>query len=506
MNSKTTWRILRILLPRRRTVNMGWSACLGLAVLGSLVWAPRTVAADPPGTSLPWADYAERLEQPPAELDAPLPTSAAGSFIFGGLESVQVNVDGNGLNIVGDAANEPSLAVNPTDPQTLVIGWRQFNSMTSNFRQAGIGRSADGGQTWQADVLEPGVFRSDPVLDFDHQGIFYYYSLTSDLTCDTFRSVTGGDLWGPAVGSFGGDKAWIAVDRTGGLGQGFFYSAWTPGLGCCEDDRFNRSTDGAQSFGSPIPVIDQPIWGVPSVAPNGDVYLIGSRVADGIVVVARSTGANDVGQPLAFDFAVQMDLGGRQTLMDGPNPGGLLGQLWIDSQHGSGPRQGHLYALGSLDPPGADPLDVFFSRSTDGGFVWSPPQRLNTDSVGAWQWFGTLGVAPEGRIDAVWADTRFADGDFTSVLLYRFSTDGGVNWSSEIQLTPGFDPHLGWPQQNKLGDYYDIVSFDDAVHLAYAATFNGEQDVYYLRIPADGSVFQDGFESGDVSRWSASEP
>ena len=45
--------------------------------------------------------------------------------------SVQVNVDASGLNIVGDAANEPSIAVDPTDPNKMAIGWRQFDSISS---------------------------------------------------------------------------------------------------------------------------------------------------------------------------------------------------------------------------------------------------------------------------------------------------------------------------------------------------------------------------------------
>jgi hypothetical protein len=41
---------------------------------------------------------------------------------------------------------------------------------------------------------------------------------------------------------------------------------------------------------------------------------------------------------------------------------------------------------------------------------------------------------------------------------------------------------VGWPVQQKLGDYYDMVSDDVGAHVAWAATFNGEQDVYYTRI------------------------
>jgi hypothetical protein len=41
---------------------------------------------------------------------------------------------------------------------------------------------------------------------------------------------------------------------------------------------------------------------------------------------------------------------------------------------------------------------------------------------------------------------------------------------------------MGWPQQQKLGDYFHMVSDDSGAHVAWAATFNGEQDVYYGRI------------------------
>ena len=34
-----------------------------------------------------------------------------------------------------------------------------------------------------------------------------------------------------------------------------------------------------------------------------------------------------------------------------------------------------------------------------------------------------------------------------------------------------------------MGDYFQSISEDDGVHLAWAATFNGEQDAYYSYIP-----------------------
>ncbi len=100
----------------------------------------------------------------------------------------------------------------------------------------------------------------------------------------------------------------------------------------------------------------------------------------------------------------------------------------------------------------------------------------------AYQWFGTMSVAPNGRIDVIWLDTRDNSGTNLSALYYSNSKDGGVTWSQNEKLSDYFDPHVGWPQQNKMGDYFDMVSESNGAHLSWAATFNGEQDVYYSLI------------------------
>ncbi len=470
-------------------------------------------------------------------------TSLARRWIEGSFVSIQVNVDGDGNNILGDAANEPSIAVDPTKPNRMAIGWRQFDTIASNFRQAGIGYSDDGGRTWTfPGVLDPGIFRSDPVLEAAADGTFYYNSLSVDLDywCDVFTSTDAGESWGAPVYAYGGDKAWMAVDRTGGAGHGNIYAAWDY-AGCCGDDWFNRSVDGAQTFEFPIEIPGFPFWGVTTVGPDGTVYVAGTTDAASNYVVARSSTVQDPFVPLAFDGSSPVNLGGsiQFSLGFGPNPGGLLGQVWAATDHSGGPHHGNLYVLASVNPPDSDPMDVHFVRSTDGGLSWSAPIRVNDDPTGngAWQWFGTMAVAPNGRIDVVWNDTRADPGGTDSVLRYSFSEDGGTSWSASQELSPSWDPLLGWPNQNKIGDYYDMVSDLVGAHLAWAATFNGEQDVYYLRIGdydcnsngigdlidiAGGSspdrngngipdecepnaIFFDGFESGDTSAWSTTE-
>jgi hypothetical protein len=93
-----------------------------------------------------------------------------------------------------------------------------------------------------------------------------------------------------------------------------------------------------------------------------------------------------------------------------------------------------------------------------------------------------MSVAPNGRIDAVWNDTRSTGTVNLCQLYYSFSTDGGSTWSANEALSPVWDSFVGWPDQNKIGDYYHMISDKVGAHLAWAATLNGEQDVYYLRI------------------------
>jgi len=88
--------------------------------------------------------------------------------------SHQVNVNANGQNITGDAANEPSICVDPTNGNKMAIGWRQFDSVASNFRTSGYAQTSNAGVSWTfPGVLESGVFRSDPVLISDKTGSFF---------------------------------------------------------------------------------------------------------------------------------------------------------------------------------------------------------------------------------------------------------------------------------------------------------------------------------------------
>jgi hypothetical protein len=403
--------------------------------------------------------------------------------------TTQVNIDESGNNILGDAANEPSIAVDPTDPSRMVIGWRQFDDVTSNFRQAGYAYTTDGGQTWTfPGVIDPGVFRSDPVLDCDADGRFYYNSLTvdqsSNYSCNVYRNTGSGFEWDNGPFAQGGDKQWMVIDRTTGMGAGNIYSFWTTDYSICWPGAFTRSTDGGDSYEDCVEVNGTPYWGNMAVGKEGELFIAGSAGWDGITVV-RSTNAQQPGSTVSWDFDSYVNMDGYITGWTQINPAGLLGQANIAVDVSDGPGSGNVYVLASVARNSVnDPADVMFARSTDGGLNWEAPVKINDDpGISKYQWFGTMSIAPDGRLDVIWLDNRDAPaGSYLSALYYSCSFDQGETWTANEKLSESFNPHIGWPDQQKMGDYFDMESEEGSAHLSWANTLNGEQDVYYGHI------------------------
>jgi hypothetical protein len=418
---------------------------------------------------------------------------------FGVFTSFQVNVDADGNNILGDAANEPSITVDPTNHSRMAIGWRQFNSVNSDFRQGGWGYTTDAGTTWTfPGVLETNVFRSDPVLGSDEAGNFFYLSLLESFCDNMYGSLDFGQTWTrlqPDGDAGGGDKQWFTIDKTpGGMGHGFQYQIWSTAASC-NFGQFSRSTDGGVTWMNGISIPNAPVWGTLDVDTNGNLFIGGGDFGSSFFCIRSSNAQNGNVTP-TFDQNVSVNLGGSVLFGAQINPGGLAGQIFLAVDRSGTATNNNIYMIATVQQFNAsNGSDIMFSRSTDGGLTFSAPQRITDDPVNQnkWHWFGTLAVAPNGRIDSVWHDTRNAPNNTDSQLFYSWSTDGGVTWAPNVAVSGSFNPHEGWPVQQKIGDYLTIVSDNTGGDVAYSATFNfnpntgqHEQDVYYVRVSPSG--------------------
>ncbi len=432
------------------------------------------------------AEQLERYGDPPMLIWRMTEVSESMISTQGPFTSYQVNVNANGQNIVGDAANEPSISVDPTDHNKMTIGWRQFDNVSSNFRQAGWGYTSNGGTSWTfPGVLQGGVFRSDPVLASDAVGHFFYLSLLSNFFDDIWRSLDGGQSWTDLANATGGDKQWFTIDQTNSTGRGFMYQSWSTAGNNYGGRQFTRSTDGGFTWLNPINIPNSPIWGTLDVDTNGTLFLGGVNSDTGQIWSLRSSNARNGAVIPTFDLATQVNLGGNIVASEFLNPEGILGQIFLAADRSGTITNNNIYMLASVQPFGfTNGSEVMFARSNNGGQSFNAARRINDDQINhnKWHWFGTLSVAPNGRIDVVWLDTRNAANNTDSQLFYAYSRDGGDTWSPNVAVSNPFNPFLGYPNQNKIGDYMTIVSDNGGGNVAYAATFNGEEDIYYVRV------------------------
>src|SRR5438874_2336794 len=91
-----------------------------LAVAGGLAAADGATAQ----VHLERPDMPYRAAPRPVRVTAPMGFDPRDNF------QTQVNTNAQGMNMLGDAANEPSIAVDPTAPNRIAIGWRQFDTVT----------------------------------------------------------------------------------------------------------------------------------------------------------------------------------------------------------------------------------------------------------------------------------------------------------------------------------------------------------------------------------------
>jgi hypothetical protein len=377
--------------------------------------------------------------------------------------------------------NEPAIAVNPKNPQQLVLAW-QVNASTAH--------SQDGGQTWKiAEGTSPKNYHvsGDVSLVYDAAGhaILCYIAFDKLGSANYWahgatrngifirRSLDGGHTWEhdartvisheSTPGIPFEDKPWVVAD-TSGLHAGNLYIGWTQFTLVASDLLFSRSTDGGVTWSSPIKLSS--VAGLPRddngalegfhgvVAPDGTLYTIWDA-RDGIMMAASHDGG--------ASFTKE-----RLIIPAGPGYFGITGvsrsngfpQIGLDQQ--TGKHGGNLYVAWS-DYSNGD-VDVFVSSSADHGETWNAPVRVNSDPIhnGKDQFFQWMAVDPlSGAVNLIFYDRR-TDNKETTVTLAR-STDGGRTFQNYA-----WDPDAFTAEGDFLGDYLAISAFGNKVFGAWA--------------------------------------
>ncbi|HXF70267.1 MAG TPA: sialidase family protein [Thermoflexus sp.] len=362
---------------------------------------------------------------------------------------------------------DPALAYGFTrGPGRRPVVYMASLGFSSTFCENGIFvyRSFDNGRTWTRPVVPP---LAPP------KGAFTVVYHESAQNCTVFH-----------------DKEFITVDNTGGPHDGRIYVTWTrfffangqykesPIMMAYSDDNgvtfsdpieisgFNPGLCRTQVSGPPGEC-DENQFSIPVVMPDGTLVVAFENqqfrgAADGFrsqyLVVRVNPDTFAIEGPFKVadlfdglnDYPINQD--GRQTLCNSNfrvnsagniavGPDGTLYLVWSDNRRHAGEFPFPTFVGSRADgypcPPGkATDVDVFLSKSTDGGRTWSAPVRVNQDPEGndRDQWFPWVAVAPDGRVDVVFYDRRDDPNNKLAHTYLARSSDGGQTWT-EVQVS-----------------------------------------------------------------------
>ncbi len=378
--------------------------------------------------------------------------------------------------------NEPSITVNLQNPDLMLV---TTNGPFNNYYY-----SVDGGQSWTraGDFSFSLGLWGDPCVVADALGNFYFFHLArfrdgngnlqmpDRIYCRKINSSNMQGGW-TNVSYFGynppkmQDKEWAVYDPL----YNNLYVVWTefdeygnPSPDCHTNVLFSRSTDHGLSWSVPVRINEisgdcldgenTPMQAVPAVGPNGEVYVSWSGPAG--IVFDKST---DQGETwLDSDIFVSDQPGGRPFPVPGIYRGGTLPMITCDVS--GGPYNGTIYINWPDLRNGTDDADIWLSKSTDGGNIWSDLKRVNNDPPGNHQLFPWLAVDQKnGNIYCVFYDRRNYDDNRTDVYL-AFSGDGGESFNNHrISETP-FIPN----SSVFMGDYSVVFADNNIIRPVWA--------------------------------------
>jgi len=139
--------------------------------------------------------------------------------------------------------------------------------------------------------------------------------------------------------------------------------------------------------------------------------------------------------------------------------------------------------------------DIFYLRSTDGGKTWATPRNITDDAPNDYygQYYPNIVVAPNGRVDIAFYDTRFDPGIRSNDVVYTYSNDNGETWSRNIRVSDqsidrrigvwGFNYDITSPPSVGSANQYAVFGWDDPRNSDRAVQDNiavggGLQDIF----------------------------
>jgi hypothetical protein len=427
--------------------------------------------------------------------------------------------------------SEESVAVNPTNPDNIVIvtniGHREAGLAAGMFE----GVSFDGGRTWSTKLIglgsgDPlGDACCDPSLSFDQYGnLFLTYLYEVEDAVPVALSTDGGITFHVVANI---TSANLPPGKAGGDNRGLFRFVDQPTITAAENEVwvvFNA--------GGPMAAIGARVSGFGQVDPFGSVEIVPgtNNCTYGDVAIGPA------GQVMQACSLTESGQGGGKIYVnvdpDGLGPAGFGDSVFVTPTHVGGfdfiPAQqdrsvdaevglawdrtggvhnGRVTMVYTAENHNeSDNTDVYVRHSDDNGATWSAGTRVNTDATVNSQFLPKISLdATTGNIAVTWYDCRNdlgtgGSGDTDGVpnddaqFWGAFSTDGAVSFGPNFRISEGTSNSHDSGNGIDYGDYSGLSFYGGLAHPAWSDNSNStgnnpdaalhQLDVYTAAVPA----------------------
>lgn len=397
---------------------------------------------------------------------------------------------------------EPVIAVNPEDPEQIVVAAMVIHEPKSNqFHNSweiNVFVSENGGESWLRRKL-PGLdggLSGDPWLAWAENGTLYLTCLarlegsdSSQLKAWLFESKDGGYSWSEPREIHFEEKhnGWTDHPVAHPVGEELYIFATGP-FSSISTSRFNNNRQGFEAF--------------PAFKPDDRNNLLGSGVAfqeDSFLFNYYSVSAGS--QPSELWVVGTNDNGQnyQRSIITSEHIPIVFPMMAVDRSNG--PRHDRAYAVWtrSFERP-----HVMIGYSDDNGASWSQPKRVHIDSTSALRVAPNIAVSNEGLVAVVWVDGRYHEELSSDQLRRKFknessefcwdvyatvSDDGGHNFLPGIRLTP--ETTCSITDKNGLagkrwsfgGDYIGVTwDTEDNFHPVWIDSRTGVYQVWTVKV------------------------
>lgn len=378
----------------------------------------------------------------------------------------------------GFSESELHAAVNPTDPNNIVVGVMRFSpdNLLESLTMS-IYVTYDLGDTWTksnfsgSDAIRVTAGGGDPMFAFDDEGMLYFSWLRVDVPlaatdlawgmyvsqsedgCLTWTNLVdpierhmATDVFGLSDLAVAVDKQWMAADLSeASPHQGNVYLAHVNIV--LEDERyeitFRRKLAGEEEFDSSKVVLShstQRISQFSNVEVDNDGTIYVSFLTDeddrlhtlsSYVCVSKDGGVTFT-DPIKMTELYFPDFASGWLPVDGIDSGRSYPcpQLGLDRSGGTYEgRLYHTFTAYGIDTLERAALDIYLTYSDDEGKSWSTPMIVNDDLGEKHQYYSSIAVNDEGTLVLAWYDRR-NDLDNQSLTDYymAYSEDGGASF------------------------------------------------------------------------------